>query len=56
MCLLTREEAAGFYAVHSQQPFFPSLLDFMTSGRIVAIELLSEGLACLLHTSTKKAG
>ena len=48
MCLLTQEEATGFYAVHRQQPFFPGLLDFMTSGRIVAIELLAEGLAFLM--------
>src|SRR5690606_23421272 len=29
---LTREEAAGFYAVHKDRPFFGELVDFMTSG------------------------
>lgn len=43
MCLLTREEAFRFYSVHQQQPFFPRLLDFMTNGRVVAMELLAEG-------------
>ena len=43
MCLLTRDEAEQFYACHQQQPFFVQLIDFMTSGRIVAMELLSEG-------------
>lgn len=45
MCLLSREEAERFYSVHRKQPFFMRLIDFMTSGRIVAIELLSQGIA-----------
>ena len=43
MCLLTRDEAEQFYACHRQQPFFVQLIDFITSGRIVAMELLLEG-------------
>jgi nucleoside-diphosphate kinase len=29
---LTREQAAGFYAVHRERPFYASLCAFMTSG------------------------
>jgi len=47
MCLLTQVEAARFYAVHQQQAFFPRLLEFMTSGRVVAMELLAEGALCM---------
>ena len=32
---LTREEAAGFYAVHTGKPFYEALLDFMTSGPVM---------------------
>ncbi len=35
----TRKEAAGFYAVHKDKPFFDSLLDYMTSGPIAAVVL-----------------
>ena len=35
MLKLSREEAARFYAVHRERPFFNSLLDFMTSGYCV---------------------
>jgi len=56
MCLLTRPEAARFYAVHQEQPFFSRLLDFMTSGRIVAMELLAEGCVCLSHLQGIGAG
>ncbi len=33
----TRREAAGFYAVHKDKPFFESLVDYMTSGPIAAV-------------------
>lgn len=29
---LSKAEAEGFYAVHRERPFFPSLVEFMTSG------------------------
>ncbi len=32
---LTREQAEGFYAEHSERPFFNDLCAFMTSGPIV---------------------
>ncbi len=40
---LTKEEAAGFYAVHKERPFFPELVDFMSSGKIFALVLEAEG-------------
>ena len=32
MSHLTRERAEAFYAVHRDRPFFPELVEFMTSG------------------------
>lgn len=32
---LTRPQAEGFYAVHKERPFFPSLVEYMTSGPVV---------------------
>jgi len=42
MLKLTQAEAEGFYAVHRERPFFPSLVKFMTEGRIVALALERE--------------
>ncbi len=39
MLHLTRKQAEGFYAVHRERPFFPSLTDFMSSGPIVVMVL-----------------
>ena len=36
---LNREQAEGFYAVHRERPFFPSLVKFMTEGPIVVMAL-----------------
>lgn len=33
---LTRAQAEGFYAVHRDRPFFRALVDFMTSGPVLA--------------------
>ncbi|MEK6759423.1 MAG: nucleoside-diphosphate kinase [Deltaproteobacteria bacterium] len=40
---LSIKEAQGFYAVHSQRPFFASLTEFMTSGPVVLIVLAGDG-------------
>jgi nucleoside-diphosphate kinase len=32
---LSREQAEGFYAEHSDKPFFGALVEFMTSGPVV---------------------
>ena len=39
MLSLSREQAAAFYAVHAERPFFNDLLDFMTSGPVVVLAL-----------------
>ena len=39
---MTREQAEGFYAVHSERPFFGELCDFMTSGPVVVQVLEGE--------------
>ena len=39
MMRLTHAEAAGFYAVHRDRPFFMGLVEFMSSGPIVAVVL-----------------
>jgi nucleoside-diphosphate kinase len=36
---LSKEQAEGFYAVHRERPFFPSLTTFMSSGPVVVIAL-----------------
>ncbi len=36
---LSKEEAQGFYIVHKEKPFYNSLTDFMSSGRIVVMKL-----------------
>ena len=36
---LTRKDAEGFYAVHRERPFFPSLTAFMSSGPAVVLAL-----------------
>ena len=40
---LTKSEAEGFYAVHSERPFFGELTDFMSSGKAVVMVLGAEG-------------
>jgi len=42
MLHLTKEQAEGFYAVHSQRPFFRDLVNYMTSGPVVVQVLEGE--------------
>lgn len=44
MIHLSKDEAEGFYAVHKERPFFPSLTDFMSSGPCVVMVLEGEGV------------
>lgn len=44
MLRLTKAQAAGFYAVHRQRPFFDSLTTFMSSGPIVVMVLEGENV------------
>ncbi len=39
---LTKDQAAGFYHVHSERPFFGDLLAFMTSGPVVVMILQAD--------------
>ena len=39
---ISKQQAAGFYAVHAQRPFFDSLTTFMSSGSIFVMVLEKE--------------
>jgi len=43
MVRLTLEAAKGFYVVHRERPFYPSLAESMSAGPIVAAVLEGEG-------------
>ena len=43
MVHLSKEQAEGFYAEHSERPFFGALVDFMTSGPVMVQVLEGEG-------------
>ena len=36
---LSREQAGNFYAVHKERPFYGELVDYMSSGPLVAVVL-----------------
>ena len=40
---MTKKQAEGFYAVHRERPFFPGLVEFMSSGPCVVMALEKEG-------------
>ncbi len=40
---MSKVEAEGFYAVHSERPFFGELTDFMSSGPCIVLALEAEG-------------
>ena len=42
MARLTEQQAMGFYAVHSEKPFFGGLVKFMTEGPIIVVALERE--------------
>jgi nucleoside-diphosphate kinase len=42
MLHLTRPQAEGFYAVHREKAFFPSLVRFMTEGPLIVMALERE--------------
>jgi len=39
---LSKQEAEGFYAVHRERPFFPALVEFMSSGPVMVQVLEGE--------------
>ena len=40
---MSGDQAAGFYHVHAERPFFGSLVEFMTSGPVVLMVLEKDG-------------
>jgi nucleoside-diphosphate kinase len=42
MLKMSQEEAEGFYAVHSERPFFGGLVKFMTEGPVIVMALERE--------------
>ena len=42
MTRLTKNNAGAFYMVHKERPFYDSLCDYMSSGKIVAMILKKE--------------
>ena len=42
MAHLSKKQAEGFYAVHKERPFFPSLTSFMSEGPVVVMILSGE--------------
>ena len=47
MLQLDDESAGGFYAEHKERPFFPDLIEFMTSGPVVVQVLEGEDAIAL---------
>lgn len=43
MLRLSEEVAGGFYAEHRERPFFPALIEFMTSGPVMVQVLEGDG-------------
>lgn len=46
---LSQRQAQGFYAVHSERPFFASLVEYMTSGPVFVAALEREGAVAHLR-------
>jgi len=44
MIYMTKAQAQGFYAVHTERPFFDSLTNFMSSGPVVVMVLEGENV------------
>ncbi len=47
---LSKEKAGEFYAVHKERPFYGELVDFMSSGNIVAAILEKENAVAEFRT------
>ena len=50
MLRLTRPQAEAFYAVHKGRPFFPELVEFMTSGPCIPMALARQDAVLHLRT------
>ena len=49
MTRLNRDQAGAFYAVHRERPFYPELVEFMTSGPVIPMALEREGAVAQLR-------
>jgi nucleoside-diphosphate kinase len=49
MTRLAQATAGEFYAVHRERPFYPSLVNFMTSGPVIPLVLEAEGAVAKLR-------
>lgn len=47
MVKLSKEEAGQFYAVHKDRPFYPELVNFMSSGPVVVMVLEGDNAVAL---------
>ncbi len=47
MVRLSEDVACGFYGEHRERPFFPALIEFMTSGPVMVQVLEGEGAIAL---------
>ncbi len=47
MLQLNDDSAGGFYAEHKERPFYPDLIEFMTSGPVIVQVLEGEGAVAL---------
>jgi nucleoside-diphosphate kinase len=50
MMPLSKEEAREFYAVHKEKPFYNPLVEYMTSGPVIAMVLEKENAVQDLRT------
>ena len=41
---MTQSQAEGFYAVHKERPFFGDLVDFISSGPVIALAWEGDGV------------
>ncbi|KAG0578927.1 hypothetical protein M758_4G057900 [Ceratodon purpureus] len=46
MCQLSRKEAEEFYQVHKGKPFYEALILLVSSGPVIAMELVGENALC----------
>jgi nucleoside-diphosphate kinase len=49
MLTLTNQQAANFYAVHKDRPFYGELMQFMTSGPVVPLVLERDNAVAFLR-------
>ena len=49
MTRLSREQAGEFYGVHRERPFYGELVEFMTSGPVLALALQADGAVAKLR-------